>query len=50
MGIRADQIEKSVLPAKEYGAKRLMLLGSALDNPAEARDVDLACNGIEGKK
>lgn len=48
MGIRADQIEKSVLLAKEYGAKRLILFGSALDNPDEARDVDLACDGIEG--
>lgn len=48
MGIRADLIEKSVLLAKEYGAKRLILFGSALDNPDEARDVDLACDGIEG--
>ena len=50
MGIRADQIERSVLLAKEYGAKRLILFGSALDNPDEARDVDLACDGIEGWK
>jgi len=48
MGIRADQIEKSVLLAKEYGAKRLILFGSALENPDEARDIDLACDGIEG--
>lgn len=48
MGIRTDQIEKSVLLAKEYGVKRLILFGSALENPDEARDIDLACDGIEG--
>jgi len=48
MGVGADQIEKSVLLVKEYGAKRLILFGSTLENPDEARDIDLACDGTEG--
>ena len=48
MGISLKQIEISVLIAKEYGAKRLILFGSALDNPEQANDLDIACDGIEG--
>ena len=48
MGISLKQIERSVLIAKEYGAKRLILFGSALDSPEQANDLDLACDGIEG--
>lgn len=33
-----------------YGATRLILFGSMLDNPAEARDIDLACDGVSGWK
>lgn len=36
--------------AKEYGGTRLILFGSILDNPSEARDIDLACDGITGWK
>jgi uncharacterized protein len=36
--------------AKSYGGTRLILFGSALDNPSEARDIDLACDGISGWK
>lgn len=36
--------------AREYGAKRLILFGSAANNPDNARDIDLACEGIEGWK
>ncbi len=36
--------------AKVYGAKRLILFGSAVTNPEKARDIDLACEGIEGWK
>jgi len=36
--------------AESYGGKRLILFGSALDNPSEARDIDLACDGISGWK
>ena len=43
-------IERVVDFAKTYGATRLILFGSALDKPEEARDIDLACDGIAGWK
>jgi predicted nucleotidyltransferase len=36
--------------ARSYGSTRLILFGSALDNPSEAQDIDLACDGIKGWK
>ncbi|MCX7965285.1 MAG: hypothetical protein N2596_01470 [Syntrophorhabdaceae bacterium] len=36
--------------AESYGGNRLILFGSALHNPSEARDIDLACDGIPGWK
>lgn len=36
--------------AKEYGATQMFLFGSALENPAEARDIDIACDGVAGWK
>jgi predicted nucleotidyltransferase len=36
--------------AKTYGVTRLILFGSAVDNPDTARDIDLACDGVEGWK
>lgn len=36
--------------AKGYGGTRLILFGSVLDNPSEAKDIDLACDGISGWK
>lgn len=43
-------IEKIVDFAKSYGATRLILFGSALERPEEARDIDIACDGIQGWK
>lgn len=40
----------AVVLAREFGATRLLLFGSALDHPATARDLDLACAGIPGWK
>lgn len=34
--------------AEGYGGTRLILFGSTLENPSEARDIDLACDGIPG--
>lgn len=50
--VRLDNknLEKIVTLAKAYGVSRLILFGSALDNPAEARDIDLACDGVAGWK
>lgn len=43
-------IEKIVSMSKAYGATRLILFGSAADRPEEARDIDLACDGVPGWK
>ncbi|MBE7502862.1 MAG: DNA polymerase III subunit beta [Verrucomicrobiales bacterium] len=41
-------LAKAVQVARSYGATRLRLFGSALANPANARDLDLACAGVPG--
>ncbi len=43
-------IEKIIDFAKKYGATRLILFGSALERPEDARDIDIACDGIQGWK
>lgn len=43
-------IEKIVSMSTAYGATRLILFGSAADRPEEARDIDLACDGVPGWK
>jgi len=48
MAVSEQQIEKSIAIAKEYGIHRLILFGSALEQPEQAKDIDLACDGIEG--
>jgi predicted nucleotidyltransferase len=50
MSIRQDQLDRAVELARTYGATRLILFGSALERPAEANDLDLACDGVEGWK
>lgn len=50
MAISLQQIERARDLAKSYGATRLILFGSAADNPEEARDLDLACDGVPGWK
>lgn len=50
MSINQTQLERIVALAKVYGAKRLILFGSALSTPDEARDIDIACDGIPGWK
>jgi predicted nucleotidyltransferase len=42
------QLGRAVELAKEFGATRLILFGSAADNPLTARDIDLACDGVTG--
>ena len=48
--LNQSQIERIVILAKEYGATRLILFGSAARNPLEARDIDIACDGVAGWK
>jgi predicted nucleotidyltransferase len=50
MAIRQEQYERIKELAKAYGATRLILFGSAANNPDEARDIDLACDGVPGWK
>jgi uncharacterized protein len=42
------QIAACVEVAKNYGATRVLLFGSAAENPEEARDIDLICEGVKG--
>ena len=44
------QIEKIITLAKIYGVTRLILFGSAAETPSEAKDIDLACDGVNGWK
>ena len=50
MAVLQEQIEQAIALAKEYGATRLILFGSAASNPEQARDLDLACDGVPGWK
>ena len=45
-----EVLANAVRVARQFGAKRLLLFGSALENPATARDLDLACAGVPGWK
>jgi predicted nucleotidyltransferase len=46
--VNQSLIDKIVAFAKMYGVTRLILFGSAIEKPEEARDIDLACDGITG--
>jgi predicted nucleotidyltransferase len=50
MAIRQEQIRRAVETARAFGATRLILFGSASTTPEDARDLDLACDGISGWK
>jgi predicted nucleotidyltransferase len=50
MAVSEVQFERIKELAKDYGATRLILFGSAVENPDSARDIDLACDGVEGWK
>ncbi|GJQ50765.1 hypothetical protein KsCSTR_30150 [Candidatus Kuenenia stuttgartiensis] len=50
MPITQSQIEKIVSLAKSYGATRLILFGSIIETPTQARDIDIACDGVAGWK
>ena len=48
MSIHQEQLDRAIAIATSYGATRLILFGSAAIKPDEARDLDLACEGVEG--
>jgi len=50
MAVYKAQIDKIIALAKAYGATRLILFGSAAEKPEEARDIDIACDGVPGWK
>jgi uncharacterized protein len=50
MALQQEQIDRAVVLAKAYGATRLILFGSAMQGLAHARDLDLACDGVNGWK
>jgi uncharacterized protein len=48
MSLQQEQLDRIVEVARSFGAKRLILFGSAVANPDKARDIDLACDGVHG--
>lgn len=50
MAISQAHIDRAIALAKEYGARRLILFGSALESLERAGDLDIACDGIAGWK
>ena len=46
MAVTQEAISKAIEKAKQYGASKLILFGSALENMETAQDLDLACAGI----
>lgn len=50
MTIHQEQLDRAIALAKVYGATRLILFGSAVTALEQARDLDLACDGVAGWK
>lgn len=50
MAIQQEELDRVIELAKSYGATRLIIFGSAAADPAQARDLDLACEGVSGWK
>lgn len=44
MPVTQAHIERAVELSRQYGAVRVILFGSALEVPEQARDLDLACD------
>jgi hypothetical protein len=43
-----ESVLATVAVARDFGVTRLLLFGSAMENPENARDLDLACAGVPG--
>ncbi len=50
MTIKQEQLNQAIALAKAYGATRLILFGSTVSAREKARDLDLACDGVDGWK
>jgi predicted nucleotidyltransferase len=46
MAVDLSKLPRAVEVLKSYGAKRILLFGSAAVEPAKAHDIDLAVEGI----
>lgn len=44
--VSKDQIAKCIEIARKYGVRKLVLFGSAYENPENARDIDLLADGV----
>jgi predicted nucleotidyltransferase len=50
MAIQQEQIKRAIKIAEAFGATRLILFGRAATEPKQAKDIDLACDGVSGWK
>ena len=50
MTIQPEQLDRAIEIAEAFGATRLILFGSAATDPEQAKDIDLACDGVAGWK
>ena len=50
MAIQQEQIKRAIKIAEAFGAIRLILFGRAAAEPEQAKDIDLACDGVSGWK
>jgi predicted nucleotidyltransferase len=48
MAVTREHIETAKAIARRYGATRMVVFGSAVDDPDNARDLDLGIDGVEG--
>jgi len=48
MTIEREKIDRAVEIARDFGATRLIIFGSSASSPETAKDLDLACDGVEG--
>jgi predicted nucleotidyltransferase len=48
MPVTQHHLQQAVEIARRHGATRLLVFGSAVEDPARARDLDLAVAGVEG--
>jgi uncharacterized protein len=50
MSITKIQIDKMIEIAKQFGATKVLLFGSALDDPENANDLDIGVLGVHDNK
>ena len=46
MAISDNDVKTGVRVLRSYGATKIWLFGSAVETPDDARDLDLACEGV----